>query len=299
MVTRTLAAILLLLSASTTSVHATVPKTKADPHVFLIVLENHDWRDIEGNSSAPYINHVLLRIGAHATQYFNPPGNHPSLPNYIWLEAGDNLGITDDGPPSAHHLSTTMHLVTLLSHRHLSWRAYLQGIDGKSCPLTDSYPYATRHNPMIYFDDVTRGSTCVHHERPYAQLFTDLAHNRTPRYSLIIPDVCHDMHDDCPPLNNSVAQGDAWLRATIPAILRSHAYKENGVVFITWDEGEGDDGPIGLIALSPLARPGGTSSTHYSHSSTLRTVEEILGVRPYLRWAAQADDLSALFKRLP
>src|SRR5579884_1575180 len=51
--------------------------------VFLIVMENHNWSDIAGSSHAPYINGTLLKQATYATQYYNPPGNHPSLPNYI------------------------------------------------------------------------------------------------------------------------------------------------------------------------------------------------------------------------
>src|SRR5919198_5504805 len=82
--------------------------------VFLIVMENHNWFDIKGNPSAPYINHTLLPRASHAEQYYNPPGNHPSLPNYLWLEAGTNFGISNDDGPRANHQRTTHHLVTLL-----------------------------------------------------------------------------------------------------------------------------------------------------------------------------------------
>ncbi|PZS04733.1 MAG: hypothetical protein DLM70_07515 [Chloroflexi bacterium] len=34
--------------------------------VFVIVMENHNWADIKGSPSAPYINHVLLPAGSHA-----------------------------------------------------------------------------------------------------------------------------------------------------------------------------------------------------------------------------------------
>src|ERR1043165_4643637 len=46
--------------------------------VFLIVLENMNWSLVKGSSSAPYVNGTLLPMGSFATQYFNPPGNHPS-----------------------------------------------------------------------------------------------------------------------------------------------------------------------------------------------------------------------------
>ncbi|MGN6697553.1 MAG: hypothetical protein ACTHMR_05305, partial [Thermomicrobiales bacterium] len=50
--------------------------------VFIIVMENHNWADIKGSRAAPYLNDTLLPQAAHAEQYFNPPGLHPSLPNY-------------------------------------------------------------------------------------------------------------------------------------------------------------------------------------------------------------------------
>jgi hypothetical protein len=55
-----------------------------------------------------------------------------------------------------------------------------------------------------------------------------------------------------------------------------------------------------MIVLSPDAKGGGYSNTiHYTHSSTLRTVEEIFGVTPLLGDAANATDLSDLFKTFP
>src|SRR6266702_4774614 len=56
--------------------------------VFIIVMENKNWVQILGSSSAPYINNTLLPVASHAELYFNPPLVHPSLPNYLWLEAG-------------------------------------------------------------------------------------------------------------------------------------------------------------------------------------------------------------------
>src|SRR5204863_252749 len=80
-------------SVTSNAASLTVTTTGNQPlkTVFLIMMENHNWSDITSSSSAPYINNTLLAIGAHAAQYFNPPGIHPSLPNYLWLEAGTNF----------------------------------------------------------------------------------------------------------------------------------------------------------------------------------------------------------------
>ena len=52
--------------------------------------------------------------------------------------------------------------------------------------------------------------------------------------------------------------------------------------------------------LSPAARGHGYANTiHYTHSSTLRTLEEIFGVRPLLGDAAHATDLRDLFRTFP
>src|SRR5512146_940841 len=123
--------------------------------VWIILMENHNWSQIKGSKSAPYINGTLLPMASHAEQYFNPPGNHPSLPNYLWLEAGTNFGVTDDNAPSSHHFSTTQHLVTLLQNNAISWKTYQENISGTTCPLTSSGEYAVKHNPFVYFDDVT------------------------------------------------------------------------------------------------------------------------------------------------
>jgi hypothetical protein len=100
------------------------PFTAANPWsniqtVFIILLENHDWSEIQGNPSAPYINTVLLPRAAHAEQYFNPTGIHPSLPNYLWLEAGQNFGILDDNNPSSDHQGTTQHFARQLENAGL------------------------------------------------------------------------------------------------------------------------------------------------------------------------------------
>ncbi|MBZ5522870.1 MAG: alkaline phosphatase family protein [Acidobacteriia bacterium] len=273
--------------------------------VWVIVMENHNWSSIKGSSSAPYINNTLLPMASHAEQYFNPPSIHPSLPNYLWLEAGTNFGILNDNAPSSNHQTTTQHLVTLLQNSAISWKTYQENITGTVCPLTSSGLYAVKHNPFVYFDDVTnnRSTTsgnCINHVRPFTELSTDLAHGTVAQYNFITPNLCDDMHDSCSPTNNPVKQGDTWLANNVPTILNSAAYKAGGAIFITWDEAASGDGPVGMIVLSPFAKGNGyQNSIHYTHGSTLRTIEEIFGVTPLLRDAANQTDLRDLFTIFP
>ncbi|MGO9529327.1 MAG: alkaline phosphatase family protein, partial [Verrucomicrobiia bacterium] len=271
------------------------------PTVFVIVMENENWASISGNAAAPYINNTLLPMASHAEQYYNPPGNHPSLPNYLWLEAGTNFGITADEDPSVASQTTTNHLVTLLENANISWTSYQEDITGTVCPLTATNQYVPEHNPMVYFDDVTNTNTansayCIANVRPFTQLAGDLQSNVVTRYNFITPNLCDDMNGNAGcPSGSLVTQGDTWLSNNIPIIMNSQAYSNNGVIFITWDQGQGGDGPIGMIVLSPLAKAGYSNTIYYTHSSTLLTMQELFNVGPLLGDAANATDLNDLF----
>jgi hypothetical protein len=287
--------------------------------VFVIVMENHDWSQIKGSASAPYINSLLTRSDAsYATQYYNPPSLHPSEPNYVWLEAAANTGLpntntggtvdftTDNDPSASNSTSTTDHLVSYLAKIGVSWKSYQENISGTTCPLTSSGLYAAKHNPFVFFQDVTNNNsassaTCIAHERPYSELATDLTNNTVARYNFITPNLCDDMHNStgCA-TKDSISNGDTWLSHNLPTILNSQAYKNGGAVFLTWDEAASGDGPIGMVVLSPEAKGNGyNNAIHYTHSSTVRTIEEIFGASPLLRDAQNATDLSDLFTTFP
>jgi len=108
------------------------------------------------------------------------------------------------------------------------------------------------------------------------------------------------MHEniDCSS-SNRIRFGDTWLPTEVPKILASPAYLNGGALFITWDEAATGDGPIGMIVLSPKAQRGYSNTIRYTHSSTLRTMQEIFGVSPMIRDAANATDLSDLFVSFP
>jgi phosphatidylinositol-3-phosphatase len=281
--------------------------------VFLIVMENKAWAELKGSDKAPYLNDTILPMASHAEGYKGPKNGslHPSEPNYIWLEAGDNLGITNDDDPDKNHLATTDHLVTYMEQAGVSWKSYQEDIPGSECPLTSVGDYKPKHDPMVFFDDVTDGNDpqserCIAHNRPLTELETDLADGTVAKYNFVTPNQCNDMHSACAPLSDEVAQGDQWLSEWIPKMMASAAYQDDGAIFITWDEAELFQSclgncEIGMIVLSPLAKGGGYQNTvAYDHSSTLKTVQEIFGIEPLLGAAAasETEDLRALFKSL-
>ena len=271
--------------------------------VFVIVMENSNWSKIKSSSYAPYINSLLSHPQAsYANAYYNPTGNHPSEPNYIWMEAGSNYGIRNDSDPASNKLIGKDHLSKQLDTKNISWKTYQESITGTTCALSSSGKYAAKHNPFVFFDDVSdnfksNSAKCISHVRPFTELQGDLSNNTMARYVFITPNLCNDMHDSCSPLYNGVKQGDAWLKTVVPMITASQAYKNNGALMITWDEGgSGSDGPIGFILLSPQAKGNGYyNNFRYTHGSLLRSLETIYGV-PLLNDANNQTDLSDLFK---
>jgi phospholipase C len=195
--------------------------------------------------------------------------------------------------------------VNLLDDAGVTWRAYVEGIPGGTCPLANSGHFVPRHVPFLMYQDVTGGNDptaarCIEHVVPFAQLADDLAAGTTAAYDFITPDLCDDMHgaSGCP--TDHVLSGDTWLANVVPMIEASSVYQDgHAAILITFDESEHGEYPIGMIAISPHARAGYASTVPYTHSSTLRTLEEVFAVHPLLGDAANASSLSDLFSEYP
>jgi phosphatidylinositol-3-phosphatase len=196
--------------------------------------------------------------------------------------------------------------------------------------------YTSRHNPFVWFhsviDDTAECDANVvplgtlgpnRTPSPAGHLAQDLrGEQTTPRFGFITPNLCNDGHDGtCAGLNSAGGQAggltaaDGFLRAWMPLILHSPAYKHGDMlVVITFDEadisgGTGADaaccneqpgpnthapgnagvstdgaapggGQIGALLLNPrYIVPGSTDTTgSYNHFSALRSYEDLLGL---------------------
>lgn len=190
---------------------------------------------------------------------------------------------------------------------------------------SNQYNYAAKHNPMVFFtdssggDDSTPANPLSKQYAPLQHLAIDLAKDTVADYNWITPDQYNDMHTGLTGgykgLTGDAAkikQGDDFLSQIIPMIMASDAYKKHGVIIIWFDESEQDgvsgDNPddfnhtIGEIVISSRAHDNVdglpyASPVNFTHSSDLRTMEEIFHVEPFLGDAANATDLSDLFDR--
>lgn len=268
-------------------------------NVFVVLMENHDWNTILGSEYCPYINKTLLPQASYANQYYSPPGIHPSEPNYLWIIAGTNFNIRNDDAPSLNRQASTNTLFHQLDAAGIPWKAYQEDIPGTAIPEKSVGNYVPRHNPGIYFDSLrTNLNYATNHYRPFTELARDLTNNTAPRFSFISPNLSNDMHNLTTGSPSTRKQGDDWLAREMPKILYSSAFTNGGALFIVWDEGSSDgDGPMGMILLSPRAKGGGYSNeVFYTHSSLLRTFQDIFGVQPYLADAQYANSMADLFQ---
>jgi hypothetical protein len=307
-------------SATDDAIHVTTRAAKDEggaaaggthPHavktVFVVVMENKEWSEIYKSSEAPFINSLLPKASFCTAYYDNPLGVHPSEPNYIWMEAGFHLGLVTDANPSATNVSSEAHLTQLMDASGVAWKTYAEDAPPGVCPIDSTGSYAPKHVPAIFFTDVVgqpptaTSPQCIRHVVPFSALAKDLSDGNVGRYNFIVPNLCNDMHGgrDCP-RTSEITHGDEWLSRTVPMITQSKAYADGGALFITWDESEHGEHPIGMIVLSPAAKGGGFASTvRYFHSSLLRTVEEIFDLSPLLNDAARQPDLGDLFRSPP
>jgi len=275
--------------------------------VFVIPFENKASGMIYANTAdAPYIN-GLLATAAHATKFGDELPTLPSEPHYVWMEAGTNAfpdrTFTGDGDPtSTNTTASTAHLVTQLVTASVPWMSYQEGITSGKCPISSTGHYAPKHDPMVFFKDVvgsppsTTTPACATHHKSYADFPADLAAGMTG-YVFITPNLCNDMHGalDCPSgIGDSanIKAGDTWLQAELPRIV-AYAETHDAVIFLTWDEGDSTN-VVPLLALGKHVKVGTTSTTTYSHSSLVKSIEELLQV-PVLPSVTSANDFADMF----
>ncbi len=269
-------------------------------HIFVILMENKEYDQILGSDQAPYLNQ-LARTYAVATRYYGV--RHPSLPNYLALISGSTQGISDDCPTCT--VSAT-NLADQLAIHGKSWIAYMEDLPSPcfngptaNMNLLGRGGYARKHDPWMYFADVSGNPVRCRRVVPLSQWQGDLHKGRLPDFVWFTPNLQHDMHD------GSIAEGDAWLAGLVPPILASPAWQKDGVLFIVWDEGTSDAGPNGTSAggrtlafvVAAQGKRNYQSDAVYNQYSLLRTIEEAWQLG-FLGHAGDADvaSLAEFFK---
>jgi acid phosphatase len=254
-------------------------------HALVVVFENREQSAIAGNPDASTFAALARR---YATLGDYTAVAHPSLPNYLALVSGSTHGITSDCT------SCTVRAVNLadtLERAGLSWKTYAEGLPRPGFTGAEAGLYAKKHDPFLYFSDVADSARRRAHVVPLSRLRRDVAAGRLPRFALVVPNLCDDMHD-C-----STATGDRWLRTTIVPLLTEPQLAKS-VVFVVFDEGStdlGGGGHVTALALGPLVRRGSRFAQPTSHYGLLRTLEDAWGL-PRLGRSAQARPITGIWR---
>lgn len=333
-------------------------------HVFVIVLENQSFRKTFGPASpARYLADTMVRAGALLRNYYGTGhlslDNYVAMVSGIApdpqtqgdcgrYEAFVQTGTSADGQPVGAGCVYPARIETVanqLEARRLSWKAYMEdmGNDPAREPAACGHPppgasdetararpgdqYATKHDPFVYFHAVIDSPSCAANVVPLDRFGADLAAaDRTPSLAFIVPNLCHDGHDspcvDGEP--GGLTSADRFLAHWVPAITRSPAFAEGGLLMVTFDEAAFTDasaccdepsgpntrhpgivgpggGRVGAVLLSPFIAPGTKSDVPYNHYALLRSVEDLFGL-PHLGYAGRAGLRSFgpdVYTRLP
>jgi hypothetical protein len=348
------AALAVALFGTAAPAQAAVPHVN---HVFMVVLENENAGATFGpKTEIPYLANTLTSKGAYLPNYYATghlsldnyismvSGQAPNIetqadcPFYSDLipglptSGGQFVGQGCVYPPGTQNIATQLEGVGY------SWRGYMQDMAASvpSEPSTCRHPrlntpdgtqtatatdqYAARHNPFVYFHSIIDFPTCQANDVDLNQLAPDLASaSTTPNYAFITPDLCNDGHDEpCPDGQpGGMVQANRFLQALVPQILASPAYKDRGLLIITFDEAEAEPGEqadasaccgekpgpntinpggpapgpgggrIGAVMLSSCIQAGTVSKDPYNHYSLLRSIEDNFRL-PHLGFAGQA-----------
>jgi hypothetical protein len=291
-----------------TPTNTPVPSVPQFSHIFEIVLENTSYDRLVGSPQAPYFNSLAQQYGL-ATQFYAV--THPSLPNYFVLTAGDLLGVTDDcDQTTASCKQTATNLTDTIEQSGRTWVAYFESMPAP-CDTTRAFPYTIHYNPFVYYTDIVQnGQRCQSHVLPYnqGQFFAELSAGQVPNFVWISPDLTHDMHEGY----GTIAQSDQWLSSNVAQILASPAFQQNGLLIITFDEGDDASSPdtngccgatpggghVATLLISPLVRKGFQSSIAENQYNLVSTIEDAWGL-PRLGGTKNAQSMTEFFGSSP
>ncbi|APE17790.1 hypothetical protein BOH72_23535 [Mycobacterium sp. WY10] len=287
-----------------------VPPSDVQPldHVFLIYMENKGYNDIVGSPNAPYLNSLINAYG-FADNYYAV--THPSLPNYYAIVGGQVYGKTYNCQSVC--IDDPNNITTKLAAKGKTWAAYAQSLMPGQDPLVASGGYSPDQTPWPAFAGIGDNEAyAAAHILPLSQMYNDLNTPGQPPASFIwvaadedsngegpvdsLAGVAHFAFSQIDPRHQyNVPALDEFLQENVSTIINSDTWKTSkSVLIITFDEdnnnitlGFGNEGNhvVTVVIPSPMAvgptgMKGGAFvvTDHYDHYSTLRTIEDALGL---------------------
>ena len=225
----------------------------------------------------------------------------PTLPNRLYLIAGESGGITDESPPLAPPTLEMDTVFDQLTQAGVGWRYYVGGLT--RARLGWGWARLFLLCPLLAFPRFMAEPRLRQGIQPLAQFFTDVAGSQLPDVSFIAPGPCGSGH---PPTDLPAAL--ALLTAVAEALAGSPDWSSTLLV-VNWDEAGGfydhlpppvrdRFGPglrVPALLLSGSIAPGVDHGV-YDHTSVLRAIEERWGL-PLL--GARTREMASLGDAVP
>lgn len=287
------------------------PEAGPVKHVFWISLASPGYEAAFGTTSQmPYLAAELRPQGVLLTNYSLLDAT--PLPNGIAAIGGQPpSAATKAGCPTYEACLQDVETLTLadqLVGAQLSWHGYFEGMtdpEGKpdNCvhpePEAADVPtaegYSSLLNPFVFFHSLLDLGDCDENDLPLSELAADLKKpDTTANLSYISPSLCNaGFRGKCPEgTADGAAAADATLAKIVPEILASPAYKEDGLLIVSFGAAdpappadpaaapEADPKKVGALLVSPLLTPGATDAAPYDPYSLLRSLEDMFGLQP-------------------
>jgi hypothetical protein len=255
-------------------------------HVVVVLLENAEASTVLAKGS---FERSLASTYAYAAHHYAVC--HPSAPNYLALTSGQALQCGSDG----YKEYDTTSIIDQLQHVGLSYAFYQQSM-ASACNVTNSYPYAVKHNPGVYYGSlVDATASCAAHDVVGLPAWTNAT--APPSYAFVTPNLKNDGHD------TNVTYADNWLKGWMTPLTKLSWFSST-VFFITYDEGKTgagfgtlSGGHIYLSIVSSLTLGEGNIWGNTTHYNVLSTVEWLLDLDPtgHLDGTAAYPALSGIF----
>lgn len=324
-------------------------------HVFMIMLGDHGYEEGFGASSqSTYLSQTLPAKGELLSNYYAvtqgdlanevallsgqgpTPATAANCPEYKDISPGT---LNAEGQAEGDGCVYPAEVKTLsgqLAEAKKSWKAYVEDIgNGQAGQATSCrHPalgvpddareprpgdaYETWRNPFVYFHSLVDSPDCGERDVGLDQLETDLKEEKqTPAFSYIVPNACHDGSEvPCEPGQPAgLAAAQPFLEKVVPEIEASAAYKQGGLIAITFAQAPqagptpdasaccatpqypnlpppaaapastgpvkaaGGGGRVGMLLLSPFVEPGSVNDAYYNHFSMLLSIEEFFGLQ--------------------
>jgi len=273
-------------AVNATAATPTTNRSGTKPHIMVIVMENQGYDQIMCNTDAPYIN-SLANSYLRATDSY--ARGHYSLPNYLEMISGqayEASGTANDCTPSSCGPITGTNVTDQLNAAGIRWLAVM-GAMPSDCDTNNAGGiggYGVRHDPFVYFPQGRKSPSCGY-DVPAGNLMTALSSSMPPDFLFYSPSICEDGGGDAP--CSTIANGDHFLAALIPAIMATRWYRDGGTIILTWDEGASGDssgrygdtgGHILTIVISARTKGDRPDPGYVDSAGILRTIERAYGL---------------------